>query len=235
MSVFSLFDMILKKHLYFHPLHLLEDDWEGLPLPLDEKLLTDYELSRSGDPELAAIHVDLLRVGRYTGCVSCWHQAEIETMAMWKIYAGNAHGCCVIVNKDQMTSWAESLSIVHFPVTYVDRNTECKIKNPVSPLHYSATYKHKAYEYEQEYRFWETSEIEPMSYMKEGAYYTKPDISKSKIEKGIYAEFDLATVVDRIMVSPFLANFEQDTIVKIVERLCGASIAVGPSTLAVKR
>jgi Protein of unknown function (DUF2971) len=237
MSALSLFDMILNSRLYFHPIHMFEDQWEGVPVPREEGALREYvERMKARNDLLGSLPVEMLHVGRFTSWASCWHEAERESVAMWKIYAGTGQGCCIIADRAKTIELLTvNPEMQHFSVKYVDRDSHSGLSVPFPPLHHSAQYKDLAYDYEREYRFLLQSKLTlKRTVLPDKSIWTQPDIEVSRLKTGTYVPFDLERVVERIVISPFLKPHEREVIAKVASRLFASTVTVETSSLSVR-
>lgn len=236
MSTLALFDLILNRRLYFHPLHMFEDLWEGVPLPREEDTLREYGNKWLSNWPDSNIFCNMLQLGRVTSCVSCWHTAEDESIAMWKIYAGTGQGCCLVADRDKaIDCLVKEPGMIHFPVQYVNRESHVGLETELPPLYHSAQFKDLAYFYEQEYRFLLFSDpVLRRTEMTDGAIWTEPDLEKSKLTAGRYVNFDYSELSGHILISPFLKKHEKEIMVAMVSRVCDKAIPIGISRLAVK-
>jgi hypothetical protein len=234
MSSNSLFDLIIKRRLYFHPLYLFEDATEGSPLSSDVNALREF----SSAINLGYSLESLLSIGRVVSSVCCWHRAEHESVAMWKIYAGTGQGCCIIADEKLLVSTlSKEQGVKHFPVEYVDKDSHVSISTPIPHLEHSARFKSREYDFEREYRFLhiESKAIKTKTRKEnDGSMITEPDLVQSTILKGRYVNFDWGVIGLRVLVSPYLAQHEQETISNVVEILSQGSLKVERSTIKVR-
>ena len=136
--------------LYFSRLDLLGDPFEGSVTTADLTALHDSWESMSessGTPiGLYSQHHRLREFDpRHQVFVSCWHMSDVESVAMWRLYAGEMKGIALKSSIGKIRG--------HLPtegrlrrVKYIDYGID-------KTLHLSPAYcKRKAFEYEQEVR-----------------------------------------------------------------------------------
>ena len=84
--------MISKKQLWFTPISLFEDEFEGrVPPPMLERARVYFE--RRGQLESHfPNHRRQLEQVRHHFYVSCWHIGEVESLEMWRNYCGSRDG-----------------------------------------------------------------------------------------------------------------------------------------------
>src|ERR1017187_3018905 len=84
MDVGRFIALIDEKHLYFARLHELGDPWEGVwTKPASARLI-----SRIGSEYAGRVIKKLSNLA----LVSCWHENERESVAMWKLYVSGREG-----------------------------------------------------------------------------------------------------------------------------------------------
>jgi hypothetical protein len=84
MDVARFLTLISERNVYFARLHELGDPWEGVW----PKTTSDQFLSRE-DPELRRRMVEEFN---RLALISCWHENERESVAMWKLYVSGREG-----------------------------------------------------------------------------------------------------------------------------------------------
>src|SRR5215470_7406788 len=115
MNLHKLVWMLSKKQLWFTPISLLEDNFEGrVPAPMLERARAHFE--RRGLLESQYIeHRRRLEQIRHHFHVSCWHLGPIESLRMWEEYCGPNDG---IVLKTTFGALRKSLQ--GFPIGHVE-------------------------------------------------------------------------------------------------------------------
>lgn len=137
--------------LQFARADLLGDPWEGsLPTPLanlrgtpeeTEGPSNTWNLSHSGE------HV------RYRTYISCWHESEHESAAMWRLYGGESRSIAITTTFDAFKVAFGDDTSAHGPfaakVRYVDyRKATFSVNNGFLPF----VHKRQSYEHEREVR-----------------------------------------------------------------------------------
>jgi len=130
--------------------------------------------------------------------INCWHRADYESDAMWKLYAEQSKGIAICSTPDRMRTafrpfrlapeyGAEALWAGQ--VRYADL---MKVRMNVSMLH-RFFYKHKAFAWEREFRL-------------AISVRTAEEFGVRVPELGIEVSVDLDALVDRIMLGPALSE-----------------------------
>jgi hypothetical protein len=148
--------LIDRKELYFSRLHEFEDTWEGAWSP-------SHPLFAGNDPEylkLGAIKFAALPL------VSCWHENETESVAMWKLYLTGREGVAIkttVASLIQLFSTGRELKLgrveyrdiddfQHDPEVLVFEDWRCTGSRDFLPIERALFRKNKGYAHEQEVR-----------------------------------------------------------------------------------
>jgi hypothetical protein len=149
MNLHKLVWMISKKQLWFNPISLFEDKFEGrVPTPMLERARADFERRgqlESHFPE----HRRQVDQARHHFHVSCWHIGDVECQRMWDDYCGSRDGVAL-----KTTYGALRRSLQGFPIGHVEYIEPDAFEDPsfqFSPL-YSAWLKRKEFAHEKEIR-----------------------------------------------------------------------------------
>jgi hypothetical protein len=143
--------------------------------------------------------------------INCWHRANYESDAMWKLYAEQSKGIAICSTPDRMRTAFRPFRLVPEygvedlwagQVRYADL---MKVRLNVSMLH-RFFYKHKAFAWEREFR------LAISVRMAEEFGVRVPEL-------GIEVSVDLDALVERIMLGPVLSGTERDRIVQHAERV----------------
>ncbi|CAN7160796.1 DUF2971 domain-containing protein [Rhizobium rhizogenes] len=162
--------------------------------------------------------------GRREYYVNCWHAAQHESVAMWKIYGAPGAGVAVITNGARLETALASNSnrLLLGAVRYAEPNQlVIGTSNAFEPV----ITKGAAYQYEQEVRlvFWETEGMhDPLAHDK-----WNPDSMRFEdiiedprpLKPGIHLSCDVNVLVDRVLVSPFAAPWYLSMIEKLRDQL----------------
>ena len=125
--------------------------------------------------------------------ISCWHCADYESDAMWKLYAAQNKGIAICTTPERMRAAFKPFRLKPdygvedmwaAPVTYVDL-TQVRMKN--TQMLNRFFYKHRAFELEREFRLAISLRL-PEEY------------GERVPEDGISVEVDLDLLVDRIVL-----------------------------------
>ena len=186
---------LLKNGLYIPTALRFNDKWEGLPLLVWNSIADKKETSRwnenvrqqialgnsiYGEDEIEVtpeiLNLENVQKAKTWIYVSCWHMFEDESMAMWKIYAGDRSGVCILIDKDRLKDVFDSFYkesgkavVLGSKVIYKSPGEKIEKANPVdfhflpkngeyklNPSHYwtmeGLLIKHKAFNFENEFR-----------------------------------------------------------------------------------
>jgi len=155
--------------------------------------------------------------------ISCWHRAAYESDAMWKLYAGEHKGIAIVTTPERMRSafkpfrlkaeyGAEELWAG--PVEYVDL---AKIRMRDTGMLDRFFYKHRAFEWEREFRL-------AISLRTAEEFGVKVPVD------GILVEADLDALVDCIVLGSTISAEERLVVTHHVE-LAGLADRLRRSTL----
>jgi hypothetical protein len=119
--------------------------------------------------------------------ISCWHENEFESAAMWKLYSKNGKGIAIQSN---FKKFKESFDIcnpcIHIgKVSYVnhfDGYSKRNLNNDYSPF----LYKEYSFKHEEEIR----------------AIVSLKDTTKEENSNGMYVDVNLDKLIENIYVSP---------------------------------
>jgi hypothetical protein len=144
--------------------------------------------------------------------LSCWHRADYESDAMWKLYAGESKGIALCTTPERMRDALKpfrlkpeygSEDLWAGPVEYVDL-TQVRMKE-VGMLN-RFFYKHRAFAWEREFRLAISLRI---------AEEFGVDVPKD----GIYIEADLDVLIERVILGSTTSPEERELVTQQVERL----------------
>lgn len=184
--------------LYFSSAREFEDRFEGavavMPagIPVDLRY-TDMESGESAFEQL-----------RRLTKVSCWHRADYESDAMWKLYANHHKGVAIRSTPQRIRDAAKPYRIqpefghedlCGGNVEYVDLLKERLQRTMLNRFYV----KHKAFSWEREFRL-----VVSVRHAEEFGIQVP--------KKGVLVEFDLDTLVDEIYLGPSLSQEEKDRV-----------------------
>jgi hypothetical protein len=126
--------------------------------------------------------------------VSCWHESEYESAALWKVYANIHEGVAVRTTVGRLTSCFDlstfERSLYLGRVKYMDFDKEFgRLGNVIAPVFW----KRKSFEYEQEVRvaYWLP-------------FYPGDPVTPEEAErKGISFPVNVDLLVQKVLVSPY--------------------------------
>jgi hypothetical protein len=141
--------MISKKQLWFSPLSLFEDKFEGeVPAPMLARARADFERRVATGADYAN-HLAELKKLKQRFNVSCWHLAERESRPMWEDYCGTRDGVVVKTSYEKLKASVGGLPIGL--VEYIEHDNFQDPKFEFRPL-YSAWLKLEKFAHENEVR-----------------------------------------------------------------------------------
>lgn len=189
--------------LHFASAEQFEDRFEGAAAVIPPRLI---------DPRYAEPDFDekAFRELKWMVKINCWHRAEYESDAMWRLYAEESKGVVICSTLERMraaiapfhlkpTYGAEDLWAG--PVRYVDL-TQIRIREHGIKRFF---YKHRAFERERESRLAINLE-QAHEFTGQGEVPTK----------GVYASAHIEALVERVILGPSLPDIERDQIKKHV-------------------
>ena len=211
--------LLTKKALFFARADKLGDPFEGSLSPLN------VELGPVIHSNIPPEHQETLRIlfrnlPRFT-LINCWHENEIESDAMWKLYSGHQEGIAI---KTTFRSLTESLTgkgdIFIGRVNYVDYDTTFIRQNdPVAPF----IHKRRSFEHEREVR----AIIRKPYIIDKEIISDGPDICNV----GIYHDVDVETLVKGVFVPPYAEDWFTELVQTTAENY-GLQAPVNKSSLS---
>jgi hypothetical protein len=178
--------LVKEGKLYFSKLAEFTDDpYEGtLPKGQTGEIDENQKLGYGLAPSLAA--------------VSCWHENDYESVAMWKLYVPGPEGVAIQTTVAKLKQLDEQSPFAIGRVKYLDYEKESQPNSPAYPL--PAPYgivlqKRRSYEHEREVRvvIFNPADI---------PYQTSVPTERCSGTVGFGVPVRLADLIDRIVVSP---------------------------------
>lgn len=177
--------------------------------------------------------------GRRDYFVSCWHAAQHESTAMWKIYGAPGAGVAIVTNGGRLeaalSSDARELHLGQ--VRYVEPNwIEIGRGNAFDTV----MVKRSSYAYEHEVRLvhWATGDfhdaLADASWNEEAMRYDGLTDDPRPVIPGISLDCDLDVLIERVIVSPSAPEWYLPMIERLQERL-GYHFPVASSRLLTAR
>ena len=163
--------------------------------------------------------------GRRNYYVNCWHAAEHESMAMWKIYGALGAGVAIVTNAEKRKSAlaANSQQLYLGEVQYRASDTfQIGTKNSFDPI----MVKSKSYSYENEVRLVHKDISE--SYHDPLAKFSWNDQTMRfddiiedlrPLVPGLLFQCNLDTLIEKLIISPFAPPWYVVTLKRLKEQL----------------
>ena len=201
-------ELLSTSSLYFAAATQFEDNFEGAVAIQDADFPVDPRYAKP-DPTETAFE-ELKRLTK----ISCWHIANFESDAMWKLYANLKKGIAITTTPERLKKALTPYRIKPEyaaertycgNVTYVDLLAE-RLKTGMLPRFY---YKHRAFEWEREFRL-------------AISLRSAEEFGVNVPEKGISVQLDLNELIDKIYVGPALSS---DHIEKVKEACQAAGLS----------
>ena len=224
---FTKFASLLKEHaLFFVRVDKLGDPFEGA-FPDINVRVGPLHYGEDAPKIHGSLLPHLQGMRRFTA-ISCWHESDYESEAMWQRYSRENDGVAIRTSfGDLIESMKTPKRIYAGRVTYIDYARDLVPENDPLLINF---YKRKAFEHEKEVR---------------AVRYELPSIqdqrnpSKRVIntsitpfwDPGLYIPVDLATLVNEIIVAPLAPEWFLDLTQSIAETY-GLHKDVRKSTLA---
>lgn len=187
MDCAKFFSLLDKKKIFFSIAANFNDPLEGYPTAADYREFDFSENCKDRDEQNARTMRRLsLRstLPRYEFCIDCWHINNVESAAMWKLYAGNK-GIAIQSTVGRLKGcFNESMERIHIgKVKYIKPN---ELSKSGENDYYRFLHKRKSFSHEKELR----------------AIVDYRDIVKNEKFNGIYVKVSLDTLIKRIYVYP---------------------------------
>ena len=130
--------------------------------------------------------------------ISCWHDSDTESDAMWQLYTAKKQGVAIITTREKLESAIGNQAYLK-SVEYIDFiKDQAEIHIPSDVFEY----KRKAYIHENEVRAIFTSY--PCVGIENGMPLNSKPIAVEEIpERGVFVELDLSKMIENIIVTPY--------------------------------
>ncbi|EGR1558865.1 DUF2971 domain-containing protein [Vibrio parahaemolyticus] len=203
----KLVSLLETETLFFARMDTFDDPFEGAT---PEGYLNELR-ERSLDSGISAgmyiaQHAGMSEDFRKYTFVSCWHQSEFESEAMWSLYSDKHKGISIVTDMEKLTKIFPS-GVKMGDVKYVDFDAP---QIELVPVHF---YKRSAFEYEKEVR--------------------AVIVDRSENKSGIAIQAKPNDFIEKIVVSPMAQPWFVD-VVKGVCRRYNCKFEVESSTLGIK-
>lgn len=224
--------LIDQKQLYFSRLHELEDHWEGAYSSSDPLFSRD-------DPK--AVRLAVTDYMNWAPLVSCWHENDTESVAMWELYLSGREGVAIKTAASsliRLLSMERELKLGRVGYCDVDGiNKEPEVftfeqgRRTGKRPHHIERYvfrKNPSYKHEQEVRalIYDTYSVEQAITNSDSAERLKSRLrgERPKPPAGLSVSVDISVLIQRIVVSP---RFPQWAI-KSVQKAVDAALSPAP-------
>ena len=189
MDFLKFVNMLTSNSIWFNRIDSFEDVYEGVfPHANEDKRDEYYE---EGAPP-KGIYDTIQKYTRERLFVSCMHNSEYESAAMWSLYAKDCGIAIKTTGKRLKESFSnESKNIVISHVSYIDYDCDFM---PEGNAFYLGTHKRKSFEHEKEVRCMYMNQVD------------------STLPKGIYINVDIPTLIKEIYISPTACPYMKQTI-----------------------
>lgn len=201
MDIFKLIDILETSSLFFACLTSFADPYEGMPSDYLMKLIAmEAYGATEGDKVYdyaKSCTIDGMQRMRKHYAVSCWHESEHESAAMWSIYSGSkgiAMQTTVGRLCDSFDCAKEDINIGR--VRYFVSEEEGWSKSYAYPL-----WKRTSFEYEREVR---------------AVVYGDPEASN--LERGLKVPIDPKVLIEDIFMSPTSSKVELQALSALLRR-----------------
>jgi hypothetical protein len=221
--------LLVDRELYFARLHELDDPWEGVqPLGLSRRLV-----KMAGD---SGPIYDYYRIVASQAVVSCWHENDHESVAMWRLYTSGMEGVAIKTTVGQLKKSLahEGRAVTIGRVQYIDHRIDDDGLAPAIDMLSPIFCKRRSYEHEREVR----------------AVIATPDEAERRIAiarippalvhestespslggRGLAVQVDLAALVKNIIVSRYFLSWAMPALQQVIDG-SGLGVLAEPSDL----
>jgi hypothetical protein len=145
--------------------------------------------------------------------VTCWHNSDTESDAMWRLYTSNKQGVVIKTTWKKLESAIEDHAYLK-SVEYIDFiKDNAKIHIPSDVFEY----KRKAYTHENEVRAIITKY--PKVGIEDGVPLNSKPIAGEEIpESGVFVELNLTKLIENIVVTPYSEPWFVDIVTSVAEK-----------------
>jgi hypothetical protein len=253
-------DIITKDRIWFQRVSELRkvDPYESTPTKYDEEkrtrvveaktkdelrsivaqyILSDFVPFIDNNPDKSLKFFQLLLVTQnitdmnaYTHSISCWHENQGESDAMWALYAGRNAGIAIKSSVSRVLeafkSSSRQMSIAK--VTY--DSPSGTLSAETSGIYDSLLIKRHAYHHESEVRIIAKT-LDGYESSDPTRYYI--DFAKP-VPPGVYIECDIYSLIEEVVVSPLMPLYAFQAIEDMTSRVLSRRIPIRRSTLLAK-
>lgn len=202
--------LIDSKELYFNRSDNFEDKFEGMGPPFIKTEISIPQKARESiTRRTEAINKSIYLNDRKYFAISCWHQNEFESAAMWKLYLQNSEGVAIQTTYQRLRD-----SFIGPEDIYMGKVDYENYERGILPSGYAFQAflnKRRSFEHEKEVRaiYWDPP------FNDDGRTI---DYTQTTIEHGKSISVDLTTLVEKIWVSPYADNWFLDLLTNVIKR-----------------
>lgn len=212
--------MVKNSYCYFAAANQFHDQFEGAVAVMPPDFPIDPRYEEPSDME-KAFH-ELKRLTK----INCWHRADYESDAMWKLYAEESKGVAICSTPERMREAFRPFRIApEYGIEDLwagDVRYEDLLKVRMKPgMLKRFFFKHQAFSWEREFRL-------------AISLRTAEEFGVDVPESGIKVSVDIETLVERIMLGPELIPKDRDSIILHAQkaglggRICKSSLSGQP-------
>lgn len=196
--------IVTNRHMYFPSASQFTDPFEGAVAVQTNLPPPDPRYAEMEGAEKAFFALKRLTK------LSCWHRAEYESDAMWKLYAGESKGVAICSTPGRMRKAFGPFRLKPeygtedlwgSPVQYIDL-TQVRMRKGMLERFF---YKHRAFEWEREFR---------LAISVRGA----EEYGVAVPAEGIKVPVDLDILIDHIIVGPQISALERERATVLADR-----------------
>lgn len=200
--------------LFFCRADYFEDPYEGL-FPKYNPRYVDAQTGRA-IPEKNGNLASFKHFKQFMD-ITCWHESEYESEAMWKLYAKTGEGVAIQTTfarlRDSFANTPETVNIGR--VKYIDFDHDDVPRDFSKNIYDRFMYKRKSFEHEKEVR---ALYFDGFSYVEWGQTRKEEENKQYKRDNaGTYISVDLDILIEKIYVSPLAGKWYLD----VIKQVCG--------------
>lgn len=193
-----------RRALHFSTPDHLGDPFEG-SFSKANHLLHPLVYGERGSPQVMATIQKTMEALRSRVAINCWHQAEHESAAMWKLYSREDDGIAVRTTCGRLADSFRCVEDIYIgKVSYLDYDTTPIPEASLSPF----LCKRQEFSYEQEVRA-------------VSLWLDKPSdesLGRAFSTVGVYYSVDLAVLIEEIRVAPYAPSWFFDLVRAVTSR-----------------
>lgn len=196
----GLVSLLEEEALFFSRADLLGDPFEGSVTRIN-KLINQKQTQIP--PEVMLRYEQTTKKLPKTVLISCWHESNYESDAMWKLYSDTKHGIAIKTTAGNLKNgWLSDEEAITKRVSYIDYNKRDFIPaiNMLDPFFY----KRNHFKHENEVRM-----LLPACFRSDAL---------QKIDVGEYHKVDLSKLIQEVVVAPFSPEWFLELVKKVVSR-----------------